>query len=310
MQMYRQSTALVTLVLTVFVSDASADANSLNDNLGPREIGIGEAMRADSRGSSATTLNPAGLALDSLLVFEGSVGHRPGDGAYRVNVSACDSTVPIPGCFYYKYFSAAPEIGSSMMSRKAHELGSTVARRLSPRLLLGVTTKWFDYSSDLMSDGEGDASGFAVDAGLTMRATPTFNVAVVGYNLWGENSAQYPRGVGTGISMRPSGRLALGFDALWNLDAPDDQSTGRYGGGGEFVLGQGQSLYPLRAGGVYDKALEAGYLTGGLGLVTMKMGLDVGVRKQISGGDELMVVGSLRLFGPRGNAAPSFARRR
>ncbi len=307
MQTFRRNAAIATLVVATSAFVGSAAADSLNDSLGPRELALGEAMRADSRGATAITQNPSGLALDTALVFEGSAAYRPGDNAYGANVSACDSTVPVPGCFYYKYFSAEPAIGTTTSRRTAHELGTVVSRRISPRLLFGLTTKWFDYNSDLA--GEEDASGFAFDVGLTLRATSRLNVAVVGSNLWAADSAQYPRAVGTGISMRPSPRLALALDALWNLDAPAGQSTGRYGGGAEFVLGGTQSLFPLRAGGVYDKGLSAGYITGGLGFVTMKMGMDVGVRKQLSGGDELVVVGSLRLFGPR-RAAGTRARRR
>jgi hypothetical protein len=291
----------VALALAAFVPDAAADANSLNDNLGPREIAIGESMRADSRGALATTLNPAGLGLDNKLVFEGSFGFRPGDDAYSASVSACDSTVPIPGCFYYQYFSAEPVLGGMSMKRRAHEFGTVLARRLTPRLTIGVTSRYFDYSSNMT--GEEDADGFSWDIGMVLRATPKVSIAGVGYNLFGEDSAQYPRAVATGLTARFSPTLAFGVDALWNLETPDGESTGRYGGGLEYYLTSknNQSAYPIRVGGVYDNQLESGYLTGGLGFGSAKLGIDIGARKQVSGGDELMVQASLRLFGPKQN---------
>ena len=69
----------ITVAVVLLQHDARADADSLNDGLGPREISVGESMRADARGALATTLNPAGLALNRELVFEGSYGYRPGD---------------------------------------------------------------------------------------------------------------------------------------------------------------------------------------------------------------------------------------
>lgn len=289
----------VALALVVVRSDARADANSLNDNLGPREIAVGESMRADARGALATTLNPAGLALNRELVFEGSYGYRDGDEASAVAVSACDSTVPIAGCFYYRYFSAAPELGGEQFDRRAHEFGTVAARQLAPRVLIGLTGKYFDYESDQADEGNSD--GFAFDLGLTVRASDAVNVAFVGHNLWAAESEQYPRAVAGGVMLRPAPPLTMAFDALWNLDTGEDESTGRYGGGAEYFLSSAdkQSGYPIRAGAVYDNQLEATYLTAGFGFLSAKMGLDLGARKQVDGGDELMVHASLRIFGPR-----------
>src|SRR5678815_2914240 len=95
--------------------------------------------------------------------------------------------------------------------------------------------------------------------------------------------------------------LAVAFDALWNLDADKPGSSGRFGGGGEYFLRSASMMsgYPIRAGGIYDQGRDAGYLTAGAGFVSLKVGLDVGARFQVSGGDEVMIQASLRVFGPR-----------
>jgi hypothetical protein len=290
--------ALATVALLSLDAQARAEANSLHDYFGPREVSVGESMRADARGVQATTLNPAGLALSRELVFEGSYGYRPGDGASAVTLSACDSTVPIPGCFYYRYFGATPELGDVSLHRRAHEGGAAFARAISPRVSTGLTIRYFDYASAL--PGEEDTSGFSFDVGVLVQATSMVHLAAVGYNVTGTDSPQYPRAVATGLAVRPSMDLALAFDAVWNLDTADDQSTGRYGGGVEYFLRTTPDVgYPLRAGAVHDAALGT-YLTAGVGLQTAKLGVDLGARKQVSGdGDELMVLASLRLFGPR-----------
>jgi hypothetical protein len=289
---------LVVAFLGGLGSQASADANSLNDPLGPRSLAMGESLRADATGVSATTLNPAGLALSSELLFEGAFGHRPGDGANVVNVAACDSTVPLPACYYYRYINADPQIGGMSYSRRVHEVGISASRTIAPTVAIGVTGRYFDYNSDLM--GEEDSDGFQFDAGTVVRPSQMVSVAVVGYNLIGDDSAQYPRAIGTGLALQPSPTLTLGLDALWDLELPEGQSAGRYGGGVEYFFRSGdlQTGYPMRAGAVHDVGLGT-YLTAGLGLQTAKLGLDIGARKQVEGGDELMIQAGLRIYGPR-----------
>lgn len=284
------------LALAVLVLSAAplARADAPLDFLGPREIAVGEAMRADARGSTAMTLNPAGLPLSQELVFEGSYGYLGGGDTdtHAVAVSGCDSTTPISGCLYYRYFVRQP--GGEDARFRIHEVGSTAGRAFGQNVSAGLTVKYFDTA------GPGDdASGFAVDAGLVVRLANTISLAAVGHNLINEGVLQYPRSVGGGITARFMPTLALHADAIW--DAETEGSTGRYGGGLEYFIAPAdrQTGYPLRAGVVHDVAVENGtYLTAGLGIMTAGVAFDVGGRKQL-GGDELTIVASLRVFGPR-----------
>jgi hypothetical protein len=282
------------------VGPARADADALVDHLGPREIAVGESRRASAIGGMAVSLNPAGLPLTRELVFEGGYGYRPSDSASLVGVSACDSTTSMPGCFFYQYVTASPDVGGMESHRRAHTAGLTLSKSLADRIILGAAVRYFDYESDVM--GEEDSSGLNWDLGATAKLTDSINLGVVGYNLWGEDSVQYPRAVGAGALISPVAPLALSVDGVWNLDA--DGSTGRYGGGAEwFFSGSGgQTGYPIRAGAVHDVAQSGTFLTAGLGLTTMKVGFDVGGRMQVDGGDETLIIASLRLFGPRADA--------
>ncbi|MEM9493970.1 MAG: hypothetical protein AAGC55_32785, partial [Myxococcota bacterium] len=276
---------------------AMAQSGALGDYFGPREIAVGEAGRADARGASATTLNPAGLALGGELVFEASYGRNFDSDSNIITASGCDSTVIVPGCYYYRYFSAGAEDGEES-GPSVHEGGATLARAITPSVTIGASAKYFRYSSGI-ADDDSD-SGFTFDVGTVVRPVPRLGLAVVGYHLVGADSPQYPRGVAAGLTVRVIPRLAISADGLWNLDAPDDQSTGRYGGGAEYFLTarDGRSGYPIRLGVIHDVGPDSTYLTGGLGLVAAKVGLDVGVRAELGGGD-FIVQASLRLFGPR-----------
>lgn len=282
--------------MMALVPGTRANADALTDPLGPRELAAGEAMRADARGALATTLNPAGLALNRELAFEGSYGHRFGDGANTFSISGCDSTVPVPGCFYYRHLRTSLEASGMEQSLRVHEGGAVLARSFGAQLYLGVDIKYFDYESETGLED----SGFAVGAGAVVQPVPILRLAAVGYNLVGAAAPQYPRAAAAGVTLRPLPSLGIGLDALWNLDTEADQSTGRYGGGLEYFLSAsaGQLGFPIRLGALHDVGQDSTYLSAGAGVMSTKLALDVGARKQL-GGDEIIIQASLRVFGPR-----------
>jgi hypothetical protein len=305
----RHMRSIVTALLGVtglLASSSSARADSLNDLLGPREIAVGEGMRGAATGATAIGLNPAGLPLNRELVFEGGYGWRGTDDATLIGVSACDSTNAAPGCFFYDYLGTNPELGGGMSgNRRTHVGGMALSRLITPRVIVGATIKYFNFKSDMA--GEMAKSGFAADFGATLRLTSMINLGLSGQNLYNpEDAAQFPRAAGGGVHANPMPNLALGFDARWLLDADDVGKSIRYGGGAELFLttSHGQTGWPIRVGGLRDNALETTYVSGGLGMSTMKWSVDVTARRAVKGADETLVIASMRLWGPR-EAAPS-----
>jgi hypothetical protein len=285
------------LVATALVGSAHADGDALEDMLGPREIALGEALRGGATGASAISLNPAGLPLSRDVVFEGGYGYRASDGASLIGVSACDSTSAMPGCFYYDYAGSNPELEGMSMHRHTHIAGTALAYPLSPRVYLGSNVKYFHFASDVMN--EPAASGFTFDLGTTVRLTDLVNLGVAGYNLWGQDSVQFPRAAGGGVQARPIPILAISFDARWRLDG--NQHPARYGGGAELFLrtNNGQTGFPIRLGALHDSGLASTYLSAGFGIASMKYGLDLAARTAVSGASDNMIIASMRFFGPR-----------
>ena len=278
---------------------AHAEPDSLQDMLGPREIAVGEAMRGSATGASSIGMNPAGLPLNRELVFEGSYGYRGSDSASLVNVSACDSTNAVPGCFFYS-FAGATDALQMDAQRTTHVAGSSLSRLLVPRVTIGATAKYFRHSTEVV--GESNAKGFSFDFGATIRLASVLNLGLIGQNMFGtEDSIQFPRSFGGGITARPIPSVAVSFDSRWKTA----DGEARYGGGGELFLRGGQLGFPIRVGGVHDNGLGATYVTGGIGIADIKWGLDLAARKQISGGsDETLILASMRVFGPRLEALP------
>lgn len=283
------------MVITSLIGTAHADGDSLVDTLGPREVAVGEALRAGATGATAIGMNPAGLPLNRELVFEGGYGYRLSDNASLVGVSACDSTNAMPGCFYYSY--------STTDMYRTHVAGSSIAYPISPRVSLGTSLKYFNFSSESMSEPK--TSGFTFDAGTTLRITELVNLGVAGYNLFGKDSTEFNRAVGGGLMAKPIPALAISFDARWKLES--DDHTARYGGGAELFLrsGNGQTGFPIRAGVLHDNfGMGTTFVSGGVGMASMKFAIDVAGRVAVSGNDETTIIASMRFFGPR-LAAPN-----
>ncbi|HTL32644.1 MAG TPA: hypothetical protein VL326_05950 [Kofleriaceae bacterium] len=292
----RQLPSALVIVMSLMGS-AYAEGDALVDQLGPREIAVGEALRGGATGASAIGLNPSGIPLNRELVFEGGYGYRLADQASLVGVSACDSTSAIPGCFYYSYAGSSPDDAGMSLSRRTHMAGSSIAYPITPRVFLGSSIKYFHFNSDV--PGEMKASGFNWDIGTTLRITDLVTIGATGYNLWGADSPEFARALGGGVLARPSTMLAVSFDARWKLDGNDHSA--RYGGGAELFLspGNGQSGFPIRAGALRDNGLGTTYLSAGLGYASMKLAIDVAGRFAVTGKDDTMFIASMRFYGPR-----------
>ncbi|HUJ63401.1 MAG TPA: hypothetical protein VLX92_33110 [Kofleriaceae bacterium] len=291
----RLASALV--IVATLVGSAHADGDGLTDMLGPREIALGEALRGGATDASTIAMNPADLPLSRDLVFEGGYGYRLSDDASLVGVSACDTTGNLPGCFYYDYAGANPELDGASTHTATHVGGVDLGYAITPHVYVGSGVKYYHYDDGVM--GQPSSSGFTWDFGATLRLTQMVNLGVVGQNLLGATSEDFPRTVGGGLYVHPVPSLALSFDTRWKLDGMAQGA--RYGGGAEYFLGSsdGQSGFPIRLGGLHDNGLGTTYLSAGLGYVSMQYGIDIGARHAIDGSDETLILASLRFFGKR-----------
>lgn len=297
MRLFSRPLAGSLLIAMSLFGSAYADGDALVDSLGPREIAVGEAMRGGATGSTAIGLNPAGLPLNNELVFEGGYGYRASDQASILNVSACDSTNVLPGCFYYEYAGSNPDLMGVDSHRSTQIGGTTLAYPISQGLSFGNSTKYFKSTSNVM--GESDVSGLTFDFGLDYRVASAISIGAAIYNAFGTDSPEFKRAAGGGILARPTQILALSFDARWMLQ--DGDRSIRYGGGAELFLrnDDGQIGIPLRAGVLHDNSLGITYVSGGVGLSSLKYSVDAALRRAVDGSNETLFVASLRFYGPR-----------
>jgi hypothetical protein len=285
-------------VLALSLASTGGWAQSLNEALSPRSVGMGESLRAAATGALAPLLNPAGVALTKSYVFEGSYGFRPEDRSHVQAVSLCDSvTTSMAACLSYDHISSSPEDTLGTGDRTSHRFALTTALPLSDAIFIGITQKYVIYNDKLMMDPvvEHEKKGYLLDVGLTIKVMETINLGIAGYNLIGADDGPFARAMGGGLAWNVAQSLLVAADARYNFG----NDTTRVGGGLEYFFssGDGQGL-PIRLGYVYDSDGKVSAITGGLGFVSPRIGLDLGMRKAVANGDELMMQASLRLFFP------------
>lgn len=253
-----------------------------------RTLSLGGAQRALVTGTDSIASNPAGLAMSSLFLFEGSYFDDFGGGDRRVNASVSDShDKPIAGGVAYT-FRAADVASASGARVEVHRIDAALAGRLGDGFTLGVNGHYVTADTTGLEAAEADWKRFSFDVGLQYRSEAGLAVGIVGQNLTATDRPELPLRVGGG----------LGFAGdMFTLTADFMHDTQR---GRPALTGSGSALlanqFAVRLGGGYDFATEGAQLSFGLGYVTPKVAVDLGYRQRLAGAAAPGLDGE-RLFG-------------
>jgi len=318
-------------VVVALVALVSAPAEAALDLQGTRSLGMGGALRAAPAGESAMLLNPAGLRLTKAYMIFGLYQFRVSDSASLVNTSILDSTTSgLAAGVFYSFSHASPsrhvpyKPNDPLLLQETietHETGLSLAYVLFSRLYVGLTAKYVHYDlkqNYVPYDTEvkpGDPpyptpedvsiDTFTIDVGAILQLFDGLHIGVVGYNLipvrydklvnnipTKVNSDTFPISMGLGISYMFGQRLLAEFDAVLDF-SQEETITSSFHGGAELYLGD---MFALRGGVIFDTKADNTYVTGGLGLVYKKIGLDFGMRQMVDGGAETLIAFSIRMF--------------
>ena len=147
--------------------------------------------------------------------------------------SACPRATrptPLPGCFFYSYAGANPELDGGMTGkRRGHVAGIALSRQFVPRVLVGMTTKYYDFESNMT--GERNARRRDVrprrhparDADDEPRRR---RLRTCGRS---DEYPEFPRTLGGGLHGAPDPVARAEFDMRWKLDG--EETSARFGGG-------------------------------------------------------------------------------
>lgn len=270
-----------------------------------RGVALGTGARSSSAATQAQADNPANLVLGGLYHLEAFLGYQPtfkriGWGAAVVDsmTSRLAAGVSARGLF--------GEDGKLDNSGWEGRLGLGVP--LGDMLSIGLAGRYANYTvsdrhalpehapqADMPVDRTFKFKGFTMDAAMTLRPIEGLALAALGYNLIDTESPLAPLMVGGSASFGLGSGLTLGGDVLVDLNTHKafDGTKIQAGGGLEFLA---QGTIPLRGGYVYDQGRGTHAVTGGLGYVDQRFGLQVSVRQVVSGVKETLVFAAIQYF--------------
>jgi hypothetical protein len=332
-------------VALVSVLAAASPARAAEPVVGLRSLAMGNSLRAAAVGAEGILLNPSGIALLHQYAVTGFYGFNVQSLGHAFHVSVADSVTQrrIAMGLAYTFVRETPRLALRVsegpgkrtlafqdlpITRNAHEISLVTAIPLGDRFILGVTTKYGYFSTNVQLPADGLPADFmpdnpsfdkdhvydlrsvgnvvSFDIGLTVRVLDQLSLGVVGQNLWPHGNEQ-PSLLGAGLAYGATQRLTLAADVLVNFNgyqecvaaAPDpcretaNRTTVRAGGGMEYAI---VDRVPLRLGYMYDSAPDGHHISAGLGYFTARYGIDVAMRQRLSGGLETLLVLGFRLF--------------
>jgi hypothetical protein len=260
---------------------------------------MGGALRGAATGDAALALNPSGMSLVRTYAVEASYLHEQYTDAttHNAHVSIVDSTsgFNLGGGVYYTYRASSRQDGGE---RSGHEAGVALSFPFFERLMVGGTVKYFRLSTTGDPLYHGVASGFSFDAGLTLKPVAGLGIGLCFTNINDLGTDRAPRTVGGGVSVGVIDDLLFTFDAMMDFTATDPSRGNVWNlmGGGEYLFAR---RVALRMGGGRRGDTQAGYLAGGLSVISEVAALDVGVQQDLGGTRREWLVGvSARIFVP------------
>lgn len=254
---------------------------------------MGTGARASAASTSALAYNPAALALGRLYHIEGFSEYSPSARRWELGASIVDSMTQklaaglalraLLGDGEEGYSGFDGRLGLGFPLSDAFALG--VAGRYVSITRDGQTPEGEDWDQDL-------AKGFTMDASLTIQPTQGLRMVAFGLNLIDLESELAPLTLGGGAAFSVENVFTIGADVLVDMTTYE-QAQWALGGGAEFLAG-GQ--VPLRAGYEYDRGRRVHTVTGGVGYVTQKVGVDLSLAQEVSGADETRLLAAIRYF--------------
>lgn len=253
-----------------------------------RSAAFGGALRAWGSGTTAIFQNPANLAELPVYHIEGIVQLTPEAARQAYGGVIMDSITN-------KLAGGVSVVGTFLdpdgIDRTTLDVRIGLAYPITDRFLIGLGGRYIRAEqlgrgpfgdskfSGGLTDGEGRfplLSTATFDAGITLKATESLAISVVGQNLTFPNTGILPTTIGGGIGYSGSG-FTLEVDGLADLTSWGEP-TARVMAGGEYLIA---GSFPIRAGYRYDHGADQHAVSLGLGYVAREFSVQASVRRAI-----------------------------
>jgi hypothetical protein len=263
-----------------------------------RSTAMGGAMRAFGNGTTGIYANPANMALTRLYHLQALAAIWPEAKRQSYGASAVDSiTSRLAGGVGAHYSWMDPD----GVDRRWTDIRLALAYPFSEKFYAGISGRYLKLRqeggfrlnniiggpTDLVAGGLRDESivnNFSFDIGLTLKPTPSVALGIVGANLSNPGHGLLPTSIGGGLGFGTEdftveGDVLGDFSSYAHTDG-SAKTTVRAMLGGEYLAAD---HYPLRIGYRYDQGAKSHALCGGLGYLDPQFGLEIGVRRTVSG---------------------------
>jgi hypothetical protein len=284
------------LAFTLISNVARAEPSNLPPEIGynyneietARAAGTAGAVRAFSNSTTALFMNPANLAASRVYHIGAFAQIWPEASRQSYGAAAVDSIVSSA--------RVAGGLGATWnfqdqdgINRQWTDLRFALAYPISDQLFMGLGGRymWLSESGfgplgdSLASSGtpeEQIVNGFALDAGLTLKPSSNFAIALVGNNLNNPDHGFQPTSVGGGIGAA-FGDFSVEADLVADFTTWDKTRL-RPMFGAEALFAD---RVAARLGYRFDQGAESHALAGGIGYVDRTFDVDVSVRRTVTG---------------------------
>ena len=266
----------------------------------PRTMALGGAQRATSYSVGGLFMNPANMARTQIYHLGGFSEIWPEAKRVSFGGAAVDSIVNTKGLAGGVGYTWNQQ-DKDTLDRQYNDLRFALALPLQNKFFLGLGGRYLWLAQDgdgplgesLASGGleeERIIEGFSFDAGVTIKPTDSFYIAVVGNNLSDPGNGFQPLTAGGGLGFATND-FGIEGDVVFDFTTWDE-TTVRYMGGAEYLAG---GSVPIRVGYRYDTGLEAHAVSAGVGYTDRSFSADVAARRYLGGDEATAIVLGLTL---------------
>jgi len=279
----------------------ACDAQLAAEAVTARGLALGTGLRASAISTSALAYSPAALALGNLYHIEANIDYISALNTVALGGAAVDSSTSKLGAgISLRGFLSGDDGYNNDAGYDYDGIDGRVglALALSQAFSLGVSGRYINVSSERnpidIEDGEDEdvdlVSGFTMDASLRIAPVEGLQLDIAAMNFIDRNSVLTPVTIAGGVAVSVADSFSFGMDVLADLSSFEHAQL-ILGGGGEYLAA---GAVPLRLGYGYDLGRDVHVLGIGIGYTDTKVGVDVGVRQDLSGGDSTRVMAAVR----------------
>ena len=276
------------VLVPILVGLASGSASARDFGASARSLGVGDATQALGMGTAGLYFNPAAMSQITQYAIDAGYGFDDETATHNLHAAVTDSQTnsDFAGGASYTFFKSSRD-GDAY---EGHDIRAALSGKYGTgdfSIGFGATFRYLHVTGDNVS-----INYPTLDAGVLVGIKETFFIGVAGQNLI--KIARFaPRqlGLGLGFVWNP---VNVGATVVLDFESKD-KTMASPGGGVEFIAG---GVVALRAGFLWDRAVDQKRVTGGLGYISQFIAVDIGYGHDVTNKDNWMLEASVRAFLP------------